>query len=497
MLQASAFMNEPQRLQVSKILPGSFDAENHYYPRALNAHLHPAVSHFLGLSMNQIAGRFCQLQPDVDRDALNEALGYQPHFMRWAGADLFLVVNAQGQREIMVIETNSSPSGQKSLPRHGWFDDLGGYRTLIEAVLRPLKQAKSLPAGALAVFYDKNEMEASGYAAAMAEIFREPIYLAPFFDNDPYPPVRFTDGVAEVAVAGAWIPIRAALRYVTQKPWNRIPLHTRSLIFNPIIACLAGGRNKAAAALAYEAYNRELSGSGLSICMPETVVGAKKEDVPRLIRDFGGMAVVKVPYSNAGQDIFTITNTAELNAFMESECAYDRFLVQRMIGSLSWTDHANRGLFGHVGTVPDQAGRSYVADLRFMIGAGKDGFMKIAGYSRRARLPLTPLAPSGKDSWDVLGTNLSVKLGKNQWKSEDNRLMLMDYKDFPKLGLGLDDMIKAFVQTVLSTIAIDRMACSIMAGDKAFTLSRLNAAINDNKLLEEIKKCSQSTSFRG
>jgi hypothetical protein len=41
-----------------------------------------------------------------------------------------------------------------------------------------------------------------------------------------------------------WTPVRAALRYVTQKPWNRIPALTRTFMFNPVIACLAGGRNK-------------------------------------------------------------------------------------------------------------------------------------------------------------------------------------------------------------------------------------------------------------
>ncbi len=42
-----------------------------------------------------------------------------------------------------------------------------------------------------------------------------------------------------------WERVRAAIRYVTQKPWNRIPPITRTLIYNPVLACLAGGRNKA------------------------------------------------------------------------------------------------------------------------------------------------------------------------------------------------------------------------------------------------------------
>ena len=46
-----------------------------------------------------------------------------------------------------------------------------------------------------------------------------------------------------------WERVRAAIRYVTQKPWNRIPPITRTLIYNPVLACLAGGRNKARRAL--------------------------------------------------------------------------------------------------------------------------------------------------------------------------------------------------------------------------------------------------------
>ena len=47
------------------------------------------------------------------------------------------------------------------------------------------------------------------------------------------------------APGDAWTPVRAALRYVTHKPWNRIPALTRTFMYNPVLACLAGGRNKA------------------------------------------------------------------------------------------------------------------------------------------------------------------------------------------------------------------------------------------------------------
>ena len=59
-----------------------------------------------------------------------------------------------------------------------------------------------------------------------------------------------SDGVEGAPLNGGahgevWTPIRAALRYVTHKPWNRIPALTRTFMYNPVLACLAGGRNKA------------------------------------------------------------------------------------------------------------------------------------------------------------------------------------------------------------------------------------------------------------
>ena len=41
-----------------------------------------------------------------------------------------------------------------------------------------------------------------------------------------------------------WHPIRACFRYVTNAPWKRVPVRTKTLVMNKIVACLAGGRNK-------------------------------------------------------------------------------------------------------------------------------------------------------------------------------------------------------------------------------------------------------------
>ena len=84
------------------------------------------------------------------------------------------------------------------------------------------------------------------------------------------------------------------------------------------------------------------------------------------------------------------------------------------------------------------------------------------------------------------GTNLSVKLGHNQWDSNTNRLMLMDRRDFNKLGLGLDDLIQGYLQTVLSTIAIDQMCIRLISTKGRFKQKLFKSLNNDNTLLNEI-----------
>ncbi len=243
-----------------------------------------------------------------------------------------------------------------------------GYRTLLEKAVMPALRAgrfngHDLPPGKLAVLYDKNKMEASGYAATLADLAGENVYLTPCHADDPDPAVRCKeDGVLEICTSRAickssgksangtpchskgkergrvdevWEPVRAALRYVTQRPWSRIPPLTRTLIFNPVLACLAGGRNKMLAAKAYDLYNAEIAHTGLAIHTPETIWDVAKPEVPLWVRRMGGLAVVKVPYANAGQGVWTITNPGELKQFMDIEHRYDRFIVQVYPLSLS------------------------------------------------------------------------------------------------------------------------------------------------------------------
>lgn len=355
-------------------------------------------------------------------------------------------------------------------------------------------------------------MEASGYAATMAEVFHEDVYLVEWYYDDSNPSARFNgDRVLEVADEnGVFHPIRAAFRYLTQKPWGRLPANeSKTFIINSVSACLAGGRNKALASKAYDIFNQEQSDrrSGFHIRSPATIRDVKKEQIRQMINeDFGGHAVVKVPYSNAGQGVFTITSDAELEEFLGcvKDVPYDNYIVQSLVGNYKWTSATKFGRFFHVGTVPDKAGNIYVCDVRMMIhfDCTADSFRPLAGYARKARSPLLEdlsslCGPAEKrsgqtlkalDSWDMLGTNLSVKKGLNSWDTETSRLLLFDTRDFNRLGISLDDLIDGFFQTVFATVAIDKMALSLRSDNdpSVFDLEKFKVLNADDGLIAEI-----------
>ncbi len=468
---------------VEIIKPENFEQEDHFYPKALNSQLHAMVSHFFNLDHNRIIQRYNHLNPQVNPNALNDILKYQSKHFFWGGADLFYVTTERGNRKMVVLETNSCPSGQKSMPLRSDADEYRGYRYLIENSFLPQLKKKRLPAGKLAVIYDKNYMEVSGYAATLADLTGEDVYLIPHFHGEEQF-IRFENGIMTLNKEGEDIPIRAAYRYVTQKPWNRLPVTSKTFIFNSTLVCLAGGRNKLLANKAYEIFNTELMDSGLKINVPETIKDVSKLEIPLWIKKFGGKAVIKNPYSNAGQGVYTITSEQELDAFLSVEHQYDQFIVQSLIGHYEWSSHSETGKFFHIGTVPNKRGNTFIADLRVMVYSSPQGFFPCAVYARRARSPMTSQLKTG--SWEVLGTNLSVKKGENQWESDTSRLMLMDSKDFNTLGIGLDDLIEAYIQTVLTIVAIDKMSQTLLNKKGQFRPKLFKSLDNDESLFNEI-----------
>ena len=469
------------------IYPDQFDPNNHWYPKALNATIHPMINFFLNLDQERVITRYCHMHPVVNKDKLREILNHKARYFLWGGADLLNVTSASGKRQMVVIENNSCPSGQKSMPLVDDNQEQGSYRLMVERTFKPyLKNLRNKIKGGLAVLYDKNPMEVSGYAEVIADVMQEPVYYVSFYTDDQDPSAKFIDGVLHVLDEDDWIPIRAAFRYVTQKPWNRIPVNAKTRILNPTIACLAGGRNKMVAAKAYDIFNAEIQEYGLKINIPETIWDVSKNEIPLWVRKMGGHAVIKVPYSNAGQGVYTIVTEKELDDFMEMEFDYDLFIVQSLIGNSDWSSTTSSGKLYHVGTIPDNKNQTFVADIRMMVSSTEHGIKPLCTYARRAAKPLVNQIESGTDSWSMLGTNLSIKNDDGTWSSDTNRLVLMDRRDFNKLGVGLDDLIEAYIQTVLSMVAIDKMAITLVNKQGKFRMKLFKSLNDDQSLLDEI-----------
>lgn len=457
------------KLSISKnvhlVEPGDFEPTDHWYPRVLNSNIHPLVAYFLNLSHDQMVERYHRLHPSSDASAIKEILQYQPQYFRWAGTDLMHVTNHEGNRKLAVIETNSCPSGQKSMPLLDLNVEQGGYRRLIEKTFKPMVDAHK-EEGRLAVIYDKNPMENIGYAATIADVFGENVLLAKFEKEDQDPPAKFVDGKLFIRnEKEEWTEIRAAFRYVTQEPWNRLPKGSKTLLLNPIEACLAGGRNKEVASRAYDSFNEKFAAKGIGIFTPKTFTNVPYQELEKYFDLLGGSMVIKVPDSNAGQGVYTVVSEEELEFALSQIDKEDQYLVQQLIHS-----NYSKGLdptqaWYHVGTIPDNKGRSYAFDLRLMMHATEEGIRPLAVYSRRSGFPLNQPLPENMNSWEVYGTNLSIK-GEDGWTYADERLMLFDVRNFGQLGLGIDELIKGFVQSAMAIYAIDQNAIKTF-GDKA------------------------------
>jgi hypothetical protein len=62
----------------------------------------------------------------------------------------------------------------------------------------------------------------------------------------------------------------------------------------------------------------------------------------------------------------------------------------------------------------------------------------------------------------------------------------MDRRDFNRIGVGLDDLVQGYIQTVLGNIAIDKMAQRLI-GPRGKLKPKLFRSLNrDEHLIKEI-----------
>ena len=175
---------------------------------------------------------------------------------------------------------------------------------------------------------------------------------------------------------------------------------------------------------------------------------------------------------------------------MNCNIRYSRFIIQNLIGNRQWSSKGSIGSYYQVGTVPNNKLESYALDFRMMIHSTDEGYRPLSIYARRARKPMVPELKKDESSWNILGTNLSSVNENGIWESDVSRLMLMDRKGFNQLGIGLDELIDAYLQTVLTSIAIDKMARNLINTQGNFRLKLFSSLNNDPVLLDEIMKGS-------
>ncbi|KRY65831.1 Chromosome transmission fidelity protein 18 -like protein [Trichinella pseudospiralis] len=470
-------------------------ASEHFYPEVVNAKLHPVIKELMALSNEEIARRYCLKHPEVDHTVLLQIMKTSSKYYRWAGADLIRTVNLHGEERMAVIEMNSCPSGNKSVPFLDW--GYQGYRRVMQNAFLPFLNHADLPdGGCLAVLYDveKQRKESYAYAMMLAQLTNETVYLVNVgFEPNLPPYMRWTaDGVCELEISnGQWAVVRALFRYVTRKPWLKLPLISKTLVMNPVIACVAGGRNKLVAAKAYQRFNELHQASGLKIHVPYTVTDVTLEGIQEYAVKMNHQLVVKVPYSNCGVGVFTITCEDELQRFMETAHTYDKYIVQGIISHPAWRKSGCPNQLFHVGCRPSfDPNNRYVADLRFMVCAGPSGWMPVAIYCRRAAEPLTAHCPPGR-SWDILGTNLSTG-ADGTCGTDTSRLILVDDRHFGDMQLGLDELIECYVQTVLAASAVDAQCQRLLPEPSRFDLSLFLELDNDKSFISEVARgCSR------
>ena len=74
-----------------QVAQGEFEPEKHFYPRVLNAQIHPLIQSFFTLGNERIIARYTHLNPQVKPEVLKNILSYSPTHFQWAGKLLYFI----------------------------------------------------------------------------------------------------------------------------------------------------------------------------------------------------------------------------------------------------------------------------------------------------------------------------------------------------------------------------------------------------------------------
>jgi hypothetical protein len=429
---------------------------------------------YLNMSNKEIAENYSK-RKGIEQQAVMDLLNYKPKFFFNAGSDL-MKVTQNNETKMLVIEVNSVATGSMSFPTRD-VEYYNQYEYIIENSFKPL--IKDIPEddGVLAVLNDANYLEAYTYAVIMARKMSENVYVVNLCEARHYNNYfRINDDYLEIFINNKWTKIRACYKYVQTKPWLMLPVQSKTFIYNSLLGCLAGGRNKAIAALAYSILNHELKDKGLKINHPKTFVNLSKEDVLEKYKE-RGLGVAKGLYGNGGYDIYFLTSDKDLSFFKEHAMSNNKYIYQDLVGLKSWLKNGADNRYFHIGTnLPDRK----VFDLRMCIAYTKDGYRPSSMFSRTSKEALNENYDEINNFKNVLLTNIGDALDLN------NQIVILDDNGFKRLGLDFNDVIDGFIQTVLAAVAVDKMACRLMEKG-SFNFDLFIELNHDYQLYDELK----------
>lgn len=438
----------------SYIITPKWDVNKYYYPKAVKFQRHPLVDKFFNMSVDEYITIYRQRYPQSNPIVLKKLLSLQTRYSLYAGGDLFPVY-VNKQKRMMLLETNSAPAGHKSVPIGA--DLYGGYIKIIRDTFLPFIQHLDPKLGQIAVIYDTNEMECVAYAHIINKLTAERVYIYEYKSTDNALININNLLYLRDQETQTFVPLRAIFKFVTVDPWDAMPVKTKTLIFNPIEFCIAGGRNKKIALTAYQVLNDLLKPYHLEIFIPETKICSNYQTIIDLAKLYYYKLVIKIPYGNRGRGVYTISNQKEFDRFLSETVDKDSsdYIVQTLVGPKHLSTKPN---LYHRGTEIDQNGQSYIFDVRMICATTKQGIRPVTFYCRRAKYSYVDDDRKNQvQTWDLLGTNLSYQDSNGNWTTDHTRLLTFSVEEFDQLNLTLIDLVEAYVQTVLAMVAIDYM----------------------------------------
>lgn len=394
----------------------------------------------LAASPADLAASYCRRRPATSRTALEYVLSKGSGRFALAGADI-MVVQENGFRRPLVIEVNAAPGFAYCTPGLDAWE--AAYRRTADLVVGRVAEADY---GGLALLTEsKIPVETVGFQAALTERAGT---VVPVLGPDALRSAQQLpeDGAVRVLVGDQ--ALTGGLRYLHRRPWELLPPNAAGSFVNGTDVDLNGGRDKAAAHLAISAFNARNAANGIVVDTPHTEVvrdeAALQEAMGQLEPSW---AVLKTRHGNSGDGVYFVPPERDYQP-----CIGFPFVVQETLlpRPLSRSPRALLPLTHN--------GKSYVYDLRVVVGSFPTGLAPLMVYARRATASTDDVSGTSHSRSVDLGAILKVNIAVGDTTQgavlEEERLVLPDTEGWESLGLTEDDYVDAIVQSMLATVAV-------------------------------------------